>query len=246
MRKYLLYMWLGFATPCVLCIGFAARFSGPNTRDKVARGIARWWARGMLRTTGAKCTIEGLENIPGLGPFVIMSNHRSHMDTPVLIEHLPFLFGFIVKQELMNIPIFSGAMKIIGCVAVSRGKSKSDHSVLDGVAKAVSGGKNILIFPEGTRSPNEGFLPFKKGGAILAIKAGVPVLPIGLSGTNKIVPARVLSVTAGPVLMRIGQPISTEGLTLDDRDEFLKRVQGKIEELYVPGYPEQSRDAPRS
>ena len=96
----------------------------------------------------------------------------------------------------MKIPIFSGAMKTIGCVAVSRGKGKGDHSVLDGVARDVAGGKNILIFPEGTRSASPEMLPFKKGGAIVAIKSGVPILPIGLSGTGRIIPARVLRVTA--------------------------------------------------
>ena len=104
----------------------------------------------------------------------------------------------------------------------------------------MNSGKNILIFPEGTRAPSDEFLPFKKGGVITAIKAGVPIIPVAMSGTNRVVPARVLTVSSGPVLMRIGKPIPTEGLTLEDRDKLLERVKQAIEEMYIPGYPESS------
>lgn len=232
----MLYGWLGFATPAVVIVNGFAALLPLKARRVVARGMARFWARGMLRTTGARCHIEGLDNIPEDGPFIVMSNHCSHLDTPVLIEHLPFLFGFIVKEELMKIPIFSGAMRTIGCVAVSRGKSRGDHSVLDTVARDVAGGKNILIFPEGTRSASAEMLPFKKGGSIVAIKSGVPILPIGLSGTGRIIPARVLRVKAGDVRMRVGKPIWTDGLDLQQRDDLTARVRHEIAELYDPGY----------
>ena len=235
-RKYVLYGWLGFATPAVVIVNGLSALLPMAKRRRVARSMARFWARGMLKTTGARCQVDGLENIPHGGPFIVMSNHCSHLDTPVLIEHLPFLFGFIVKEELMNIPVFSGAMKTIGCVAVSRGKGKGDHSVLDSVATDVAGGKNILIFPEGTRSGSVDMLPFKKGGAIVAIKSGVPILPIGLSGTGRIIPARVLKVTAGDVKMRVGKPIETDGYTLDERDELTAHVRSQIAALYDPNY----------
>jgi len=198
--------------------------------------MARLWARGTIYTTGAKCTVEGLENITHSGPFVVMGSHRSHMDVPVAIRYLPFLFGFIVKEELMKVPIFRSAMLTIGCVAVSRGKSRNDHSVLDSVAADVAKGKNILIFPEGTRSINEDFLPFKKGGIITAIKAGVPILPIAMSGTNHIIPAKNHTISSGSVLLSIGASIPTEGLTLEDRDDLLAQVQNAITDLYVPHY----------
>ena len=176
------------------------------------------------------------KHVVGRGPYIIMSNHRSHVDTPLLIVGLPFLFGFIVKKELMQIPVFAAGMRGIGCVAVSRGGAKKDHDVLGDVAQEVAGGKNILIFPEGTRAPTEQFLPFKKGGAVLALKAGVPILPVAVSGTNRIIPARETTVSPGKLLLRIGAPIPTEGLSLDDRDSLLEAVKASIEELYEPGY----------
>jgi 1-acyl-sn-glycerol-3-phosphate acyltransferase len=163
------------------------------------------------------------------------------MDTPLLIKHLPFLFGFIVKEELMKIPVFAGGMRTIGCVAVSRGRDRADYSVLDAVAKDVASGKNILIFPEGTRAPDDAFLPFKKGGVILAIKAGVPILPVAVSGTGRVVPARVLRVLKGDLLLRVGAPIRTDELTLDDRDMLLETVRTQIESMYVPGYGDEVR-----
>jgi 1-acyl-sn-glycerol-3-phosphate acyltransferase len=190
----------------------------------------------MLLITGAKFKVEGLEHIDGRGPYIIMSNHRSHVDTPLLIEGLPFLFGFIVKKELMKIPMFAAGMRGIGCVAVSRTGNKKDYNVLDDVARQVASGKNILIFPEGTRAPTEAFLPFKKGGAVLAIKAGVPVLPVAVSGTNRIIPARSTHITPGDLLLRVGKPIPTQGLGLEDRDKLIQEVRDTIEKLYVPNY----------
>ena len=192
----------------------------------------------MLRVTGSSYEIEGLEHVKGRGPYIIMSNHRSLVDTPLLIEALPFLFGFIVKEELMRIPVFAAGMKSIGCVAVKRGGSRRDHDALGEVAKDVAAGKNILIFPEGSRAPTDAFLPFKKGGAILAIKAGVPVLPVAVSGTNRVIPARATTVTPGELLVRIGEPIATAGLSLEDRDGLTQQVKERLEALYVPGFPQ--------
>ena len=140
-RKYMLYGWLGMATPRLPSpVSLRRYYQRRKTLGGTGHGALV--GEGMLRTTGARCRIEGLDNIPHGGPFIVMSNHRSHLDTPVLIEHLPFLFGFIVK-ELMKIPVFSAAMRTIGCVAVSRGKGKGDYSVLDRVAVDVAGGKDI-------------------------------------------------------------------------------------------------------
>lgn len=216
------------------------RLGNAEQRYRAARWVSRWWSRGMLSITGAQYKVEGLEHIDGRGPYIIMSNHRSHVDTPLLIEGLPFLFGFIVKKELMKIPMFAAGMRGIGCVAVSRSGAKKDYSVLDDVAGQVAGGKNILIFPEGSRSPTESFLPFKKGGAVLAIKAGVPVLPVAVSGTNRIIPARETTITPGRLLLRIGKPIPTKGLDLDARDSLIQEVKESIEALYEPGYGQDS------
>ena len=107
----------------------------------------------------------------------------------------------------MRIPIFATGMRTIGCVGISRSKTGGDHAVMDTVANEVASGKNILIFPEGTRAPDDEGLPFKKGGVVMAIKAGVPILPVGLSGTGRVIPARALRIYPGPVILRFGHPI---------------------------------------
>ena len=236
-RLWRLLIWLGFSTFMVVVVSNLSMLLGRRWNRRSSHWMARWWARGILRATGSRTNCEGLPETDLNGPFVVVSNHRSHMDTPLLIHYLPFLFGFIVKRELMRIPVFAGAMKSIGCVAVNRRKSKDDYAVLDSVAEAVQGGKNILVFPEGTRSPNDDFLPFKKGAVVIAIKAQGPILPVAVSGTNRVIPARKFRVFAGPILLRIGEPIPTEGLTMDDRDELLRRVQASVTALYEPGYP---------
>ncbi len=235
-RKYVMFAWLGVSTPVVVIVNALAALLPMSIRRKAAYGMAQFWSIGMLTVTGSRVTKEGLHHITHDGPYVIMCNHRSHMDTPVLLRCLPFLFGFIVKKELMQIPVFSAGMKTIGCVAVSRGRDRADYSVLDAVAEDVSRGKNILIFPEGTRAPDDEFLPFKKGGVVLAIKAGVPILPVAVSGTGRVIPARVMKVFQGDLLLRVGEPIPTDQLTLEDRDALLAEVRARISEMYVPGY----------
>jgi 1-acyl-sn-glycerol-3-phosphate acyltransferase len=235
-RKVLLVAWLGSVTPLVVVVTVAASLLSNDASDVVVRWVVGWWSRGLLGISGASCVVEGLENIVGKGPYVLMSNHRSHMDAPVLLRHVPFRFGFIVKQELMSIPIFGRGMRSIGCVPVSRTKGKADHRALDGVAIKVAEGANILVFPEGTRSPSDDFLPFKKGGVILAINAGVPVLPVAISGTGRLLAPHERQVSPGPNLLRFGEPMSTEGLTLDDRKMMTERVRQAIEALYVPDY----------
>lgn len=238
LRKYVLYVWLAMATLMVIAVTTFARLGTKRFLYRATHRAARIWAWGMLRITGTQLDIRGLERVPNHGPFVIMGNHRSHLDAAVLIYALPFLFGFIVKEELMKIPIFAGGMKAIGCVAVTRGRTRDDHAVLDNAAQEVAGGKNILIFPEGTRAPTEEFLPFKKGGVLLAIKAGVPILPFGLSGTARVIPARVLSVTPGPVRVEFGETIMTDGRTLEERDILLEEVREAVVDLYVPDFAE--------
>ena len=240
LRKYVLYLWLCFATSVVVVVANLSRLGGARRRVRCTHGVARWWARGVLRVSGACCRIEGLEHIEGSGPFVIVSNHRSHMDTPLLIAHLPFLFGFIVKRELMRIPVFAGAMKAIGCVAVSRRRSREDHAVLDGVAVEVAGGKSILVFAEGRRSPTDEMMPFKKGATVLALKAGVPILPVAVSGTNRVIPLEGGTVIPGPLLLRIGSPIVTKGLGMEARESLNEEVRAAVIGLYQPAYTGES------
>ena len=98
LRRYLLYLWLAFATTVVVICSNLSRLGGRRLNQKCSHRVARWWAGGVLRVSGARCRYEGVEPEKLQGPYVIVSSHRSHMDTPVLIQHLPFLFGFIVKH----------------------------------------------------------------------------------------------------------------------------------------------------
>jgi 1-acyl-sn-glycerol-3-phosphate acyltransferase len=234
-----LVLWLGFATTTVVLVANLSRLGGTGFRRRCSHGTAQWWARGILWITGSRCQVEGLEHI-GSGSMVVMSNHRSHMDTPLLIAHLPFPFGVIVKKELMRIPVFAGAMRSVGCVAVSRRRSRADHAVLDSVAIEVSRGKNILVFPEGSRAPDDKFLPFKKGGVLIAIKAQVPILPVAVSGTHRVIPLGLAKVFPGPLLLRVGEPIPTSGFGLEDRDELLDRVREAVIGLYQPAWSGES------
>ena len=158
-RRYLLNCWLVFASTIVVIVAVCAQVGTRGFAQRRVHGIARWWARGMLRITGTRVSVEGLENVSTPGPYVIMCNHRSHLDTPVLIEHVLF-FGFIVKKELMKIPIFSTAMKSIDGCEPLKGLCGSGGSRR--CFEGRCGGKNILIFPEGTRAPDDDLSSFQE------------------------------------------------------------------------------------
>ena len=234
-RTFTLWLWLGYGTLLFLMVSIPAQLGTRTFARKITHWMAQWWGRGMLRAAGARARVEGLPKDLGQGPYVIMSNHRSHMDTPLLIAKLPLFFGFIVKAELDRIPLFRTGMKMIGCVPVKRARTKSDHAVLNGVAQTVAGGQNIVIFPEGTRAPSDEFLPFKKGGVVLAIKAGVPILPVAVCGTQRVLPPKTFRVTAGQLVLRVGSPIPTSNRGLDERDAILVEVKNAIKILYAKG-----------
>ena len=146
---------------------------------------------------------------------------------------LPVRFAFVIKRELARIPFFGWGAKALGYVPIDRQDPRDAVSGMKMAAQAVRAGRRVLVFPEGTRSPTGSWLPFKKGGVVLAIEAQAPILPVAIAGTAALLPSHSLGPRPGRAVVVVGKPIPTEGLTYADRDPLLARVETEIRRLYA-------------
>ncbi len=184
-------------------------------------------ARLALWLAGVKLEVQGRERIPRGRPVVFMANHQSNCDPPALLVVLPSVL-VLVKKEFFRVPIMGSAMRLVGFIRVDR---KNREQALDAVERgvlALEAGRSFLVYPEGTRSLDGRLQKFKKGVFVMAVKAGAPIVPISVSGSNKIMPKGKFVMRPGRVRITFHESIPTEGLTTEDRDVIIERVRQAI------------------
>jgi 1-acyl-sn-glycerol-3-phosphate acyltransferase len=175
---------------------------------------ARVWARSLLAITGVKVKVEGLENLTPGASYVFASNHLSYMDTPVILTHIPADFRFMAKDGLFKIPLLGTHLSQAGHIPVPREDPRAAVKTMTLAADSIRTRHiSLLIFPEGGRSDDGILQPFKDGASYIAIKAGVPVVPLAISGTREVLAMHSSTFHRGKVILRIGDPIPTEGRT---------------------------------
>jgi 1-acyl-sn-glycerol-3-phosphate acyltransferase len=191
--------------------------------------VARAWARTLLRVSGVGVHVEGLEQIDPAGSYVFISNHLSYMDTPVALSYIPVQFRFLAKRGLFQIPLLGTHLSRAGHIPVPREDPRASVKTMQMAAEKIREKKiSLLIFPEGGRSHDGVMRPFKEGGAYIAIRAGVPVVPLVMIGTRKVLPYGSGAVRPGWVTLRILKPISTAEMSLRDRGPLTERLRGLI------------------
>jgi 1-acyl-sn-glycerol-3-phosphate acyltransferase len=176
--------------------------------------------------------IVGEEKLKQPAVAVYASNHLSYMDTPVLFAKIPFQFRILAKQDLWKTPFVGWYLQRSGQVPIDSGSSRSTIAgLLRGVA-ALKAGMPLMVFPEGGRSPDGHLQATASGCAFMAIRAGVPLVPIALVGTYELLPMHVYALRPRPLKMVVGDPISTEGLTTRDADALTGRLYAEIGKMY--------------
>jgi 1-acyl-sn-glycerol-3-phosphate acyltransferase len=188
----------------------------------------KWWSPVQIWAGGGELHVEGLEHVDPNRPTIYASNHQSTIDIPVLFCALPVDLRFIAKKQLGYVPMLGWYLKIGGHILIDRKNHRRAMASLEQAAREIRSGKNIIVFPEGTRSEDGRVLPFKKGPFTLALKAGVPVCPVTIEGSGKLMPKSSWRITPGPIRVRIGAPIATRDVAERDRDAFVKRVRDVI------------------
>ncbi|MEA1882346.1 MAG: lysophospholipid acyltransferase family protein [Candidatus Marinimicrobia bacterium] len=198
-------------------------------RGKFLSWIAQSWSKWLLAIGGIKYRVIGLSRLDPKGHFVFAANHESALDIPLVFAGLPFHVVSIAKIELKWMPIFGWAMMAGGHFFVDRRKHKKALNSLEKAKSSMTKNpRSIIIFPEGTRSLDGEIKPFKKGGLILALRMGVPVVPIALCGTGNAMKKKGLTLKNQTLELRIGEPIQTRNINFDERNQFVADVREKV------------------
>ncbi len=194
-------------------------------------------ARTARRLLGIRLTVVGSERIDGSGPAVYVINHRSNVDAVVfeaLFPRCPRL-RVMYKAEMERLPVLGPAMRIAGFVPVDRRDRERAIAAVDLAVDRIRAGDSFLLAPEGTRNMGPGLLPFKKGAFVLAIKAGVPVVPVAIRGGAATMPKGRYYVTPGTVTVVVGEAIDVTGLTIEDRDRLAAQTRACLEAMLAEG-----------
>lgn len=199
-----------------------------DREGKMVHSIGALWCRAILALSGVKVNIKGAENIPKDRPVIFLSNHQGAFDIPALQGFLNSQFRWVAKKSLFKIPIFGWSMSLAGYIGIERESAGSAYKSIEEAASRIKGGTSVLIFPEGTRSKTAELLPFKRGGFLLAVKSGVPIIPVGIKGTNAIMRKGGALIKPSDVTISIGEPIKTEGA---DEKELRTETRAVIERL---------------
>jgi len=198
-------------------------------------GVYDWgtndWSRDLLAAAGTEVRAEGLERIPRDQPVVYASNHSSMFDIWALAATLPGSVRFVAKEELTRVPLLGPGMLAAGHISIDRGRKKQAFEAYARAAQTIRSGFSAVVFPEGTRSRTGELLPFKNAPFGLAIAAQVPLVPVYVHNTFEILPKGGFRLHPRPILIRIGEPIPTEGLTPQDRERLRDRVRAAILDL---------------
>ena len=196
------------------------------------------WAQIMLRLSSVKVTVEGRENILKGRPQVFMANHQSGFDILIVLANIETYFAWIAKKELFAIPVFGRALARTGSIPIDRKNFIRAMRSIDDAARRIREGKSVMTFPAGTRSMDDQVHPFKKGVFHLALKAGVPIVPVTIVGSGEIMPKKSLRVHPGHVTLVIDRPIDVTAYTEETLDDLLNRVHDVIASHYYLRRPE--------
>jgi 1-acyl-sn-glycerol-3-phosphate acyltransferase len=198
--------------------------------------------RGIDWIAGIHVSVSGLENIPP-GACLFACNHVSNLDPLALVPLIPRRLSVFLKKELFRIPILSFGMRLNGYICVDRADRKSALASVESAVRLLRAGVPVVIFPEGTRSVDGRLRPFKRGACVTAIEAGVPVVPVSIAGTQRLMPKGTLAIHPGEVRIRFGPTVDTSHYGAGGRDEMLSLIEARVAEGLPPEQQPLSRTA---
>jgi 1-acyl-sn-glycerol-3-phosphate acyltransferase len=209
--------------------------------DRTGRLTHSWfavpWAKGILRASGVRAELRGKENADPGAARIYVCNHQSFFDIFVLLSTLPVNFKFVLKQELMKIPILGFTMKRARYIAIDRSNPRSAARSMNLAVERIKEGASLVVFPEGTRSEDGRLQPFKKGGFLLSLKSGCPLVPVTISGTNRIAAKGSLCIRPGKVTVTIGEAVPVEGYNKRNLNELVELIWGVMARQMVEEEP---------
>ena len=202
-----------------------------DATGRMQHRVAVLWARIVLRVCMVRVEVSGLENLDTGRSYVFCCNHFSLIDTPVMFANMPREFRVLARHNLWRIPFLGWHLNRAGHIPVHRESPRAAARNIGEAAEKLRQGRSILMFPEGGRTRQSVMRRFKPGAAYIAIKAQVPIVPMGLVGTRKILPPASSHLHPGIAELRVGKPLPTDGLSSRDAGPLITEVQEKIGKL---------------
>jgi len=220
------FLALYLAVASLVGLPLAYLLRSPSVLYKLGRfGIAV-----ALRLSGTRVVVEGRDHLRDGRNTVVMPNHVSHLDAPVLFEALGIDFKAVAKKEVFKVPFLGRVLRFAGFIEVDRGDRTQSRRAVDRAAESLRAGNCFLIFPEGTRTRDGQLGPFKKGAFVAAIEADSVIVPAALEGVRELMPRGRLRIQPGTIRLRLLDPVSTQGYSYDDRERLAAHVRGRIAE----------------
>jgi len=216
---------LVMGVPAILA---ALLLPGKASKGKWFRIVSKSYSRIALSFFGIRVAMRGRERVDPNRPYVFMSNHVSHADSPALALTIPHPLHWVFKKELGAIPVFGWVLRSGGQVMVDRSSPERAREALAEAMAGLSGSNSILIYPEGTRSRDGNLQPFKKGGFWMALSSGLPIVPVKVSGSRDVVAADTLRIRPGTITVEILPPIETEGKSFADIPALMEQVRAAM------------------
>lgn len=210
-------------------------------RDAIVNQVVPEWARFVVRLAGATVEVSGEENIPGDTAVTFVGNHQGYFDIPILLGHVAKPKAFISKIEILKVPLLSGWMKLMQCTFLDRKNMRQSVQAMHEAVDSVRAGYSLVIFPEGTRSRGGPVAEFKAGSFKLALKAGVPIVPVTIDGSWRLYEERK-TLGSGSVRVTVHPPIATEGLSREESAALPERVRAVVASALGPSATAQSTD----
>lgn len=201
---------------------------GRHRKGKIFRWVTKSYSRILMPVFGVTLDTRGVSRVDRNAPYVFMSNHVSHIDSLALAISIPHPLHWVFKKELSKIPVFGWVLLSLGQIMVDRGSAMQSRAALENAAASLAGNNSVLIYAEGTRSKDGKLQPLKKGGFYIALRSGLPIVPVRVSGTHDIIPSGSLRIRPGHVVVEMFEPIPTDGKTENDIPELMTRVRDAL------------------
>jgi 1-acyl-sn-glycerol-3-phosphate acyltransferase len=236
MRTVLVLLVLLLATPPLgAAVIVASMLRVRDRRGSIFDHVPRLWCAALLKAAGVRVVLHHPERLEHGKPRVYVANHVSWFDVFTLAATLTH-YKFVAKAELSRIPLFGSAVRAAGFVFIDRNNRKAAFAGYEVAAERIRNGASVVVHPEGTRGTSYALRPFKKGPFVLAVAAGVPIVPTLVYGTREIQPKGSMRVRSGEVHVHFLEPVSTEGLTYEDRNRLARvtweRMAAELERVY--------------